>query len=290
MAPEDYGDYTITAIASDGKGGSAQQSINISVVANQSPQISSINADPQNLDYGEKSLITCIASDPDGDSLEYTWKADDGTITGGGPSITWTAPRKDGTFNITVTVADGKGGESQQNVGVTVSAASNTMELTLMPNESGTVSSDGNRDTSIMKAGDDEKDIGYRAFFSFNLTDLSKANIENAKLIFSTGRTVGNPFVLSGSLSFDGLMLKTASYADRLPAFNITSSTLLSRSSAFNEPPDSLDVTDDVKYAIKTHADRFQIIASFNKISNGDENADWLEWNDVKLQVVYTNP
>jgi len=290
QAPNDLGEYTITAVASDGKGGSAQQSIKISVVSNQSPQITSITADPPTLQFGQQTLITCIASDPDGDTLKYSWKPEAGTISGGGPSVTWNSPSKNGTFNITVTVTDSKGGSSQQNIGITVSAESNTMELTLIPAESGTVSSDGNRDTSMMKAGDDDKNIGYRAFFSFNITDLSKANIENAKLIFSTGKEVGNPFVLAGAMSFDGLMLKTVNYTDRLPAFNITSSAMLSRSTAFDEPPDSLDITADLKYAINTKANRLQIVASFNKITNGDGVSDWLEWTDVKIQVVYTNP
>jgi hypothetical protein len=56
--------------------------------------------------------LTCIASDPDGDNLTYTWTADNGTIKGTGPTITWTSPGRDGTYNITLIVSDGRGGST----------------------------------------------------------------------------------------------------------------------------------------------------------------------------------
>ena len=57
--------------------------------------------------------LTCIASDPDGDNLTYTWTADNGTIKGTGPTITWTSPDRDGTYNITLIVSDGRGGSTK---------------------------------------------------------------------------------------------------------------------------------------------------------------------------------
>jgi hypothetical protein len=58
-------------------------------------------------------ILTCLVADPDGDNLTYAWSADNGTITGQGPTITWTSPGRDGTYNMTVTVSDGKGGSAQ---------------------------------------------------------------------------------------------------------------------------------------------------------------------------------
>jgi len=57
--------------------------------------------------------LTCMASDPDGDNLTYTWTADNGTITGTGPTITWASPATDGTYNITLIVSDGRGGTAK---------------------------------------------------------------------------------------------------------------------------------------------------------------------------------
>ena len=58
--------------------------------------------------------ITCAATDPDGDTLTYSWSADNGTIKGDGPTISWTSPATMGKYNITVTVTDGKGEEVKQ--------------------------------------------------------------------------------------------------------------------------------------------------------------------------------
>ncbi|MGA2158148.1 MAG: PKD domain-containing protein [Dehalococcoidia bacterium] len=57
-----------------------------------------------------ESPLTCVASDPDGDNLTYTWTADNGTIKGSGSTITWMSPARDGLYNITLTVSDGRGG------------------------------------------------------------------------------------------------------------------------------------------------------------------------------------
>jgi len=56
--------------------------------------------------------MTCLASDPDGDELAYSWTADNGTITGQGNIISWTSPANMGKYNITVTVTDSKGLEA----------------------------------------------------------------------------------------------------------------------------------------------------------------------------------
>ena len=60
-----------------------------------------------------EAQLTCIASDPDGDNLTYTWIADNGTIKGTGPTITWTSPGRDGIYNITLVVSDGRGGNTK---------------------------------------------------------------------------------------------------------------------------------------------------------------------------------
>jgi hypothetical protein len=80
--------------------------------ANRPPVIDQIVGQTSWLPSTEGSL-TSIVSDPDGDNLTYTWTADNGTITGQGPTITWTSPATMGKYNITLTVTDGKGGEAK---------------------------------------------------------------------------------------------------------------------------------------------------------------------------------
>ena len=287
QAPEQYGSYDITATADDGKGGSTQTTLTLSVGGNQNPQISSLSADPSTVGPGGKSIITCIASDPDGDVVGYSWSASDGSISGVGNKVTWAAPGKAGTFNVTVIVNDGKGGEAQSNVGITVASSTKTVTINIIQQETGTVASDGNRDTSKTWAGDDDKGIGYRAFWSFNIFSLNRTEIKDARLIFTTKSISGNPFAKVGAESLNGLKVWQVKYGEQLPAFDIIGTKIFTVQTMF-EQPTIIDVTPEVGHLVKAAGNRFQIGALFNKISNGNGVAEWIEWSDVKLEVTYT--
>ncbi|PYS92651.1 MAG: hypothetical protein DMF64_08210 [Acidobacteria bacterium] len=67
--------------------------------------------------------LAATATDPDGDTLLYTWSTTGGRITGDGPNVTWdlsgAAP---GTYTATVEVDDGCGCIAYANASVTVTA------------------------------------------------------------------------------------------------------------------------------------------------------------------------
>jgi hypothetical protein len=86
---------------------------------NQPPAISSLTANPTSINTGKTSTITCTATDPDGDDLTYNWETTGGTITGSGSSVTFTSDTA-GTYTITCTVSDGKGGITKKSVNITV--------------------------------------------------------------------------------------------------------------------------------------------------------------------------
>jgi hypothetical protein len=122
-APPDYGTYTISVTVDDTKGGSAQANLPITIGANQPPVISSLDASPSEILYGGSTTLTCIATDPDGDVVRYSWSASEGSITGVGNKVTWIAPtNKAGEYDITVILSDGKGGETGGSVVVTAGA------------------------------------------------------------------------------------------------------------------------------------------------------------------------
>jgi hypothetical protein len=93
------------------------------MLANHRPVIISVGAQPQRVLPLESCQITCHAMDPDGhdEDLSYDWSADGGGIAGEGATVTWTAPNSEGSYNVTVTVTDGRGGEVMNQVTITVS-------------------------------------------------------------------------------------------------------------------------------------------------------------------------
>jgi len=113
-APYSLGVYEITVVVEDDRGGVATKRISIEVAVNHPPVIESLTAEPSPVLQGESSTIECIASDSDGDQLTYMWTAEDGDFSGDGPMVTWAAPMDCKYYNLTVLVADGRGGETSK--------------------------------------------------------------------------------------------------------------------------------------------------------------------------------
>jgi len=90
------------------------------IMFNQQPEIVDISVNPSSVLPGESSIITCSASDSDGDTLTYSWNATGGLISGSGAEITWIAPSEEGTYTITCIVDDGYGGSGQESVNIVV--------------------------------------------------------------------------------------------------------------------------------------------------------------------------
>ncbi len=66
------------------------------------------------------NVISCTASDAEGDNLTYKWTASGGSIDGNGATVNWTAPEKGGDFNIQVTVTDSHGNSAVRDVIINV--------------------------------------------------------------------------------------------------------------------------------------------------------------------------
>jgi len=92
------------------------------MLANHLPAITSLEAEPERVIPRGSCQIVCNATDRDGDELSYNWSASGGGITGEGATVTWTAPDSIGSYNTTVTVTDGRGGEDMDKVTIEVRA------------------------------------------------------------------------------------------------------------------------------------------------------------------------
>jgi hypothetical protein len=97
-----------------------------SPLLNQTPTISSLTTNVEQVNPLGSANLSCDARDPDRDQLTYTWSDSGGTISGEGPAVTWTAPQTSGVYTIMVTVNDGKGGKATKEVTVAVLVAGNS--------------------------------------------------------------------------------------------------------------------------------------------------------------------
>lgn len=75
--------------------------------------ISSLGADYMAVYPKGMSEITCVTSAPEGDTVQYTWSSNGGSITGEGSTIIWQAPNEYGDFHVMVTAQDNNGGEAE---------------------------------------------------------------------------------------------------------------------------------------------------------------------------------
>jgi hypothetical protein len=94
--------FLVTLVIFSGCGGPAPP-------INHSPTIITLTAEPPSpIEVNQSTVITCLATDQDGDTLTYGWAKTGGTISGSGSAIIWTAPATPGTYIITCTVSDGE--------------------------------------------------------------------------------------------------------------------------------------------------------------------------------------
>ncbi len=122
LAPDTEGYYSIKCIVADNSGGNVSATDTILVVKriNQIPVISGLTASPRKMDLSAYSTILCNASDPDKDSLQYSWSSSAGNITGDSSKIIWKAPAAAGNYYIKCNVNDGHGGIAADSIGVEV--------------------------------------------------------------------------------------------------------------------------------------------------------------------------
>ena len=91
---------------------------------NQPPVVDRLFSEYRKVKRATATTIECSASDPDGDELSYAWSATSGSIDGEGPVISWLAPKESGTYTITVTVADGRGGRATETIDIKAACCS----------------------------------------------------------------------------------------------------------------------------------------------------------------------
>lgn len=130
------GSDSFSVTASDGRGGTATQTINVTVSkANEAPTVAASQS--VSTSQSQAKQITVTGSDADGDKLTYTaTNASHGTVTGGTNGVFTYTPTKgySGGDSFAVNISDGRGGTATQTVNLQVAF--------VLPPSSGTGASD----------------------------------------------------------------------------------------------------------------------------------------------------
>jgi len=126
-APDTTGEYTITVVVSNSRGGKATSSVSILVThePNRPPIVHSVTCqdctNEAQASEWETYSILCDASDPEGDNLTYQWSVTMGKITGDGHLATWQTLGESGYAVIMVKVIDNKGNEAEGSLAINTS-------------------------------------------------------------------------------------------------------------------------------------------------------------------------
>ena len=117
------GTYTAKVTVDDGHGGTANDTVSITVTQpNRPPTVTAGRTPTGDVAAGTAISFTATAADPDNDTLTYAWDfGDGGSSTQQNPTHTYATA---GTYSAKVTVSDGKGGTANDTSAVTVTGSS----------------------------------------------------------------------------------------------------------------------------------------------------------------------
>ncbi|NND31776.1 MAG: T9SS type A sorting domain-containing protein [Saprospiraceae bacterium] len=122
ILPQTTGIYQVRLTVADAQGQVDSAILEVEVVAevNLPPQINDLVTTDLYTPPGNTINITCIATDPNGDSLSYLWEANDGEITNQGNLAAWTSPGNAGIADIKVIVSDVHGAFTERVISILV--------------------------------------------------------------------------------------------------------------------------------------------------------------------------
>lgn len=283
IAPDTPGEYIIEVNVRDTRYGDASETVTITVAPNKPPVIYELFVKPAIVIVDHIAKITCVAKDPEGRPLTYSWSTTGGSISGTGDVVTWTAPGYGGYSTIKVTVDDGQGLTATRSISIQARGRNTTKILKPESDESGCIHSDGQIQTA-WQAGDKFSNKGIRAFLSFPISKIEDVEeFRSAVLSISTRDQDGTPWADLGSLYIDEVdygvrSLKTTDYSlppgRRLASYD---------SAALIE----IDLTEIIKRAVRDGSPRFQITLYFQMETDNNDSTDIIRVTIAELMVNY---
>lgn len=239
---------------------------------------------------GSEYDVSVNASDPDGDSLSYSWAVSGGSIAEPDKSQTAIiAPNATGTYNISVIVDDGRGGLAEESLDFTVMAA---ITLTEAPGICGGYiikDTDAYPSSSAM-VGDYINNKPIRGFLSFDISGLAGIEIISASLVFNEYQEHNNPSDFIEAVWVISVNWGTGNIK---PAHYDLQGTLIGEHSIPTFTCSNQKLVDELNQAIGDGRPSFQVMLRHKGyMSNNNNLPDTLKYGGsfpVKLNVYYTN-
>ena len=285
--------YTLTATATNSEG-VATASMNItygcSEGVNREPVVSDISISNPNPVTNTEYDISVTASDPDSDTLTFSWSVTAGTLNNSsGNPVKWKTPNAAGAYTIDLSVSDGKGHTVNKTKSVTVSTPPIlSADLNKVTAEGGYVEKDGVINAGgCLYAGDSASNKQVFGFISFDISSLSGKTIQSANAVFSLSQQWGNPLSIFDQLALNELYWgpRAIQNSDAFTAGNVLQ---LFGSSTFSCSNAALKTA--LQNAINAGRPRFQLRIHFTGPLTGNPGA-WDGWeyqqSNVKLSITY---
>jgi hypothetical protein len=239
---------------------------------------------------GSEYDVSVNASDPDGDSLSYSWAVSGGSIAEPDKSQTAIiAPNATGTYNISVIVDDGRGGLAEESLDFTVMAA---ITLTEAPGICGGYiikDTDAYPSSSAM-VGDYINNKPIRGFLSFDISGLAGIEIISASLVFNEYQEHNSPSDFIEAVWVISVNWGTGNIK---PAHYDLQGTLIGEHSIPTFTCSNQKLVDELNQAIGDGRPSFQVMLRHKGyMSNNNNLPDTLKYGGsfpVKLNVYYTN-
>jgi len=288
--------YSLSATATN-SAGVTTDSISLSWECNRPPEISDITMMGDHF-TGVEYTISAAASDPDGDTLTYSWSVSGGTLnSSSGNPVKWTMPGTAGNYQITIEADDGNGGSDSRTESVDVMDALGPpiagMELPIISGEGGYISKNGTLfyTGEHHLVGDSTNNEPVKSFISFDITGLSGATIESAELqvtpVEELGDASGFVPLLIAWISWEPGIINTND-------FNLGSNAITNVSSqnftiGLSSAP---KLRQYIQEAINGGKDRFQLVFYFTGMASDNDNANdyWLYTDSyINLTISYTH-
>ncbi|HXY26234.1 MAG TPA: OmpA family protein [Candidatus Acidoferrum sp.] len=116
------GSYTVNVKVDDGRGLTASCAADVKIEPRPNrPPTATMSVERSPIIVGERTGITCNGTDPDNDPLTYSYTTTGGKIIGTGPNVQFDSTGlQPGTYTVTCTVDDGRGGTAQASGNVEV--------------------------------------------------------------------------------------------------------------------------------------------------------------------------